>query len=1107
MPHTLALSRAATLTMLAAALASCQPEPTDRALSQNLGLDPTLQLPPFVPDEVGPTGSLSHKERTLQRLVAGGWDGRLFLSQETELGEVTFTAVLFRPEAVYLGAATQRAVLGDALTDDVPIQGDANDHNTHASFCADPDLDENPFPSNDLGEPDPNGAFETYRIRLITADDDNGFHRLKMGSVRVVVSDPHTEFAEIVLAQMDDDLTPLSDVSGSPLYNYEPSITPDCRLLVWHGRKGNSVTERTGVAMYSYHPHPAASGWSTPRSISDMHWVHGPGASGTLGEAIVDGVPFSERYPVAREPMRDYQGVVIPEGEYVFGPYPWISFDGSEIFFPTIKIVTGPARSGVTAVGARTAWAMQHLDGAINPSRSNLFPTNASHSDALNAAVESAYTAKWQRLFSLPLGLASSMWLSGMRSGIDRLPEVHRPGRYAFIMSHSRRYLEVDLHQHEDGHYLLYLPMNEQIVRDPQRVADALAIQLDEAGWSAAHRAAVRFDPNHTPDVSGFAQHASLSGDAAFPFEHHDAQGAMDSAHAASTGYDVATALDRTDGIVGNAVYFRRASRVTSTLTMESRARLDSADGVTMSLWVKPLTDGDTYRLLSAAGVVLRLTSGLIEARVNGSTVTGAAAPIDEWTHVALTLTPETATLFINGEQVAAQAGFDWFDVGNQVVVGPAGERSFATPLCIIDEVAISDVARTREELLAAALRHVRQGEGPTWDASTAPPLGTPQLPEEFGSPTAAQIELGRDLFFDTRFSADGDRACGTCHAPEHSFTEGAISLGTRNAPPIANRLFTRAQFLDGRAASLEAQALEPFMNESELNLPVADVLAYINDSRDWSTRFDAAYGLFGSMVGPSHLANALASYERSIFSSGSRFDSDHLTPQEQRGRGLFFGRARCAGCHRGPLLSDEAFHAIGFDTSLPKHAGRAAISGRASDLGKFRTLSLRDVARTAPYFHDGSEATLRDVVDFYDEGGDVLDGPRDLAIQALGLSDAEKNALVAFLETLNGAERHHADGSVTYPPRIVGASVGGSSNVWILGLGFLGDGSSVTEVELDGQVYNVPTAAITTDVTPPGWSGSYEKIVITPSALLSADSVVVVTSNGVRSDPFPLTP
>ena len=263
---------------------------------------------------------------------------------------------------------------------------------------------------------------------------------------------------------------------------------------------------------------------------------------------------------------------------------------------------------------------------------------------------------------------------------------------------------------------------------------------------------------------------------------------------------------------------------------------------------------------------------------------------------------------------------------------------------------------------------------------------------------TIEKINLGRRLFFDRRLSVDGSISCATCHDPRRAFSNRrSISTGVfgragrRNAPAIINRAYGRTFFWDGRTTSLEDQVLKPIEDPAEMGSSADGAAARVGLTR-------------------SELARSLASYVRSILAGKSPFDrfvaGDHhaLSPDEQAGLRLFRGKANCTACHIGPTLSDEQFHNTGVAWAEGRFQddGRAGVTGRDPDRGAFRTPTLREVARTAPYMHDGSLRTLDDVIGFYDRGGRSNPG-LDREIRPLHLTATEKRQLVALLRAFSG--------------------------------------------------------------------------------------------------------
>jgi cytochrome c peroxidase len=304
--------------------------------------------------------------------------------------------------------------------------------------------------------------------------------------------------------------------------------------------------------------------------------------------------------------------------------------------------------------------------------------------------------------------------------------------------------------------------------------------------------------------------------------------------------------------------------------------------------------------------------------------------------------------------------------------------------------------------------------------AQTAPAVATMPGLDRFvpaplhGLEDGALVVLGRRLFFDPVLSADSSLSCASCHQPSRSFADGrTVSVGvfgrrgTRNVPSIVNRGWGKAFFWDGRIRSLEEQVVRPIVEPMEMGMTLDQAVARLGKHPAWRTRFR---DVLGHDVSEAGVARALAAYVRSIRAGESRFDramlgdAGALTAPEQRGLELFQGRARCARCHSGALLTDELFHNTGvaWRTGEPADSGRALVTQRASDIGAFKTPTLRQVGLTSPYMHDGSLRTLGEVIDFYDRGGHPNPG-LDRELHPLGLSASEKAALLAFLGTLDG--------------------------------------------------------------------------------------------------------
>lgn len=346
--------------------------------------------------------------------------------------------------------------------------------------------------------------------------------------------------------------------------------------------------------------------------------------------------------------------------------------------------------------------------------------------------------------------------------------------------------------------------------------------------------------------------------------------------------------------------------------------------------------------------------------------------------------------------------------------------------------------------------------------AAMAQPLGLPPVPIPADNPqTPEKIALGDKLFNDKRFSSTGDVACSKCHDPTKAFTDGPLVTseginkltGTRNSPTVINAAYFKLFFWDGRSIDLEDQAQHPMINPVEMGLVNHDpVLKVVRTDPDYVARFKKVFSKEGEQVTMKEVQQAIASFERTIIAGDSPFDRWHfggdekaVNEQVKRGFNVFLTKGRCVSCHTMEqdyaLFTDNRFHNIGvgvnrIQAEIPQFApafltakasgadvdkavltnpkvselGRFAVTESLDEIGSFKTSTLRNVAVTAPFMHDGSLATLRDVVEHYNNGGvtpkdapvnDFLSG----GIRPLNLSEEEMSDLVAFMEALTSPQ------------------------------------------------------------------------------------------------------
>ena len=286
-----------------------------------------------------------------------------------------------------------------------------------------------------------------------------------------------------------------------------------------------------------------------------------------------------------------------------------------------------------------------------------------------------------------------------------------------------------------------------------------------------------------------------------------------------------------------------------------------------------------------------------------------------------------------------------------------------------------------------------------------------PALPEDPQNPISpAKVELGRQLFEDARLSGDQSLACASCHPREMAyaepvpFSEGAGGKPMpRHTPTLLNASYYRYVNWDGKFANVPQLILSVLANPKNMNMPDEDVLvARLESVPEYRVQF---HELFGGRPTKERVALAIDAYVRRLTTPNSPFDRyaagdlTALSEAQKRGLELFVGKAECAMCHRGPNFEDDQFHALGVSGD---DTGRFKVTGVEADRNAFKTPTLRNVGLTAPYMHDGSVATLRDVIDFYDAGGGA-NQPKSVLLRRLNLTDKEKSDLVAFLQSLTG--------------------------------------------------------------------------------------------------------
>lgn len=912
--------------------------------------------------------------------------------------------------------------------------------------------------------------------------------------------------------------------------NFEPSLTLDGHLMVGKGSSRIIQFGSGGSRVVFYYNQTAfgETGWQGPW---DLHHLY------LKRNTVVGGRTLAERYPLARQPIQDYDGKILGDangdgiltqteanGTPFEGGYPWVSHDGRFVVYTVSSGGVGfdhptpgnyPFPNGVLAdgggssnraqfslVGSNTGWQLWKVDhAAVNPSR-HYFTAWDQESRTVNLRTAS-------------FGFGPGFW--HMLRGAAGLPlRDDDQVRLHLVNSNRRLFYEVDLRPYQERDHGFYLPMTEM---------------LDLIVAPSVHDTRREIDITRTPDLSGNGHFAFVEG-GRLASEYFDlptlinsgpggmVAGLYDWAPQPSTIHPTWTSADTIDpipgqhwapiadwvdgvdldddgtidtpphagrgnprdmdsddcwGRVGNAMFFGDETQVripntgTPPELNPGTAIAGAAEELTASLWVNPLQNRTGPALLLDHHVRIELRKGAIVGYQHAGRIAAAvkdtsgtlhwiqssttAAPLFDWTHVAVVwrrTAPDASELrlFIDGVEVAGgrlvlgfgTLGTNTGDIRIGCLTACATDTDRA--VLLLDEVALKQSDLTADEVWNLALRDLPD---PQWDNTNLPePPPTP-----FVNATDARVpvtshytadiaRLGADLFHDVRLSANQSMSCATCHDPTNAFTDGLVTaIGfagaalPRNTPTIYNQRFATRQFWDARAVDLEDQALDPVFHPLEMGLDWPAVDAYLEGDADYDARFQQYLGV--TDIQEADVRRAIATYMRSPVAGNSRVDqfdagAATLSAAEIAGRALFRGKARCIGCHNGKNFTDGrlwttgTFRADGFDDGAFEATAAPHTAGRAKFVGAFKTPSLREIGRTAPYFHDGHAPTLAKVIDFYDAGGVRTDG-QGLALldpnpdsfdpefhvkgeeinRPLGLTGREKLELAAYLLALDG--------------------------------------------------------------------------------------------------------
>lgn len=1010
----------------------------------------------------------------------------------------------------------------------------------------------NPFRSDDLGDYDPDGAYETYYAYVTLQDrvkfwiphsggankwvgwldnaetvyeagtypngvdapaglvqKRNGIAKLAItverelgldedrAVTRVKVLDPWEPFQVEYGGTASGLTTGVSVPSSNTMYadNFEPSLTNDGHLMVGKGNPllatgGGNVHSR--VLFYVNQTAFSATEWEGPW---ELHELHG------MKDFELDGVSIGDRYPLARHPIKDYDGSVFDEDAFP-GGYTWISPDGRYLLFsifsggvgkghpdaPLLNAVDGDGggnsnRAQASIVGSVTGWQIWRIDhAAANPSR-HLFTGWDQESRTTHV--------RWASF-----GFGPGFW--EMLRGAPLLP-LRDDGRMKLQLINSNRllYYELDLSAYQERDYGFYLPMTEMITtigedhevditRTPDLSGNGHVGIVDSVtgGELPCEYFELPTLINNGKNVPGLYSsvttpeliHLNWTIDDVTPVTspHWAKLADWEDGVPGQTGgpYEGRGNLHDMDsdtcwGVVGQAMFFRQGRDVvvdnagTPPELNPGTIVAGASDGMTVSLWVHPLQARTvTTRLFQHHSVIRLTTDGAIEAAVSpvGGPVDwisapAGSAPDEAWTHVALTwrdlMGDDTSELrlYVNGAEVPSSPlalDYDvlmasWADI--RLGCLDACATVPADAVLLLDEVALKNSALPPEDVVHVALAPLPPTPDWTANSSNLPDAPLPFDNEEDSrvpsdnlyDPIAALI--GADLFRDVQLSASKAISCMSCHDPAAAFTDpqhqAVSTIGGepgRNALTVFNQRFQTRQFWDARAENLEDQALDPVFDPHEMGLTWGELEPYLQFDPSYGPRF-ATLGI--TDIEENDVRRVLATYMRAPTAGDSladRFEAGlvSLSAPQMRGRGLFFGKARCVGCHNGPNFTDGRLWTTGTfvpggDEGASNADAGPRTAGRARFRGAFKTPSLRELGRTKPYFHDGHvdgqnvDDALRDVVEFYNAGGVRTDGngsplqsaDHDFVAEEinrpLGLTSGEVDDLVAYLALLDG--------------------------------------------------------------------------------------------------------
>jgi cytochrome c peroxidase len=838
------------------------------------------------------------------------------------------------------------------------------------AIVPDANYQENPYRSDAKGNFQEDGTFETYKTRIFTQYYGKGLGDNPMGffPATIIVANAHTTSATISSIKSDGKFQTMKDKKGNLIHAIEPTVTVDGKLVVY--QEWNS-TGFTGDLFFTYHDNdlPDYNDWSEPAPITDLHKYP----------------KLALRYPIARAPFRDADGNILTRFP---GAYPWLSLNGEDILYAGSIFKDGARRAGTSIAGSSSKWMTRLLDGGVNTARYGGF----------------------HRLFTSSLGRTPGMWSPLEFNEKGTFPITDKLFTYLIYASNAALYFEASFEETVDGNYDVYYDMVEKV--NPFYFMANLG----------------NYETNKTQDTSGFfhvgtKNENALYTEEAFPTTCTNLNcPEKDSRSTASNLFSGQPMYFK-----GNGYFYTPATSATG------HTILAGTSSIGVGFAIRPMDITESANILAKGETLTISTDENLNIKStftvkNGSLVTkfsvyGPKLDQGVWNHIFINLDLKKGTFnyYKNGAllstTVVKTSGTN-FNLGTDILVVGPSTSSNPGIMYALDQVGISRILRSNDEIRRQAGLTVNRN----LKSSITLPLGlkTKDMKSDLlGRSLNSNVrELGRHLFFDKRLSRGNNISCATCHTPDNAFAEpvslhdsllassGGPAKILRNTPSVLNLAFKSRFMAEGRHPRLIDQALNVLTNPEEMGSDTTVVVNKLSASSTYVQLFSKAWP--GKNINANMVATALEEFQLSLVSGNSRFDQykagtlTALNDGERKGMKLFFGKARCAECHSGSNFTDNSFHKLGFVSTVNEvgtaDEGLFRITGQPQDKGRFATPSLRNIALTAPYFHNGSVNSLKEVVALYNSAEATDD-----SLTGIFLSGSEEDDLVSFLETLTG--------------------------------------------------------------------------------------------------------